>query len=201
MRKRIVVVTMFLSWLVAGTAVAQVEVTPFAGYRFGGLGEFSTGIICIQPPCQSFARSRGDVLFGVFVDVPVTERLQVEVMVNHQPTELSFSTLPAGSSNDEQDLAVSHFHLGLLRQWGDRSLAPFGVFSIGLSRLDLRSGLLDEGMDDNGLSVSFGGGVKIYSTGLVGFRFDARGYWVDVPAELGGDVTQIELTSGAVIRW
>ena len=74
------------------------------------------------------------------------------------------------------------------------------MFSIGLSRLDLRSGLL-EGIDDTGLSVSFGGGVKIYSTRLVGFRFDARGYWVDVPAELGGDVTQIELTSGAVIRW
>ena len=200
MRKCIVVVTIFLSWLVTGTAVAEVEVTPFAGYRFGGLGEFSTGILCIRSPCPSFARSRGGVLFGVFVDVPVTERLQVEVMINHQPTELSFSTLPAGPPTDEQDLAFSHLHVGLLRLWGGRSLAPFGVFSIGLSRLDLRSGLL-EGIDDTGLSVSFGGGVKIYSTGLVGLRFDARGYWVDVPAELGGDVMQIELTSGVVIRW
>ncbi len=200
MRTCIVVVTIFLSWLGTGTVAAEVEVTPFAGYRFGGLGEFSTGIVCIRPPCPSFARSRDGVLFGVFVDVPVSERLQVEVMINHQPTELSFSTFPGGPPNDEQDLAFSHLHLGLLRQWGGRSLAPFGVFSIGLSRLDLRSGLL-EATDDTGLSVSFGGGVKIYSTGLLGFRFDARGYWVDVPAELGGDVTQIELTSGAVIRW
>lgn len=194
-------------------AGAQVELTPQVGYRSGGL-DVTTGVVCVQAPCPSFASSEPDLLMGAVLDVPLRQGLQLELLFNRQPTTLSFSDSPGGRDNGipSTDLDITHLHAGLLHAWNLSSWEPYVVLGAGQSRLesDAASGVTPGGFSTDRFSASLGGGAKI---GLgrgdrFGLRLEARGYWVDAPRSLAGEgfltlrdeLTQFETTTGLTFK-
>ena len=70
-----------------------------------------------------------------------------------------------------------------------------------LSTDNPRFGILD--LDEDRLSASLGAGVEVPLNSLLGLRFEARGYWIDMPREgiTSGDLVQTEVATGLSFRW
>ena len=208
--------------LLASAGWAEVELTPRVGYRSGGF-DVTTDIVCIQapiqPPCPTFAESEDDLLYGLVLDVPVRRNLQLELLVDHQPTSLVFRDfLGVGpASYPRADLDITHVHAGVLRSWRPSSVEPFVV--LGAGRSWLRSDPVVPGVrvDWQRPSASLGAGAKIGlgSSDRLALRLEARGYWVDLPRadyrgpllplegvrRLSSDLRQLEATTGLSIKF
>jgi hypothetical protein len=204
-----VAVVVFVASLVAGSGVARaqtldaVEVSPYGGYRFGGgFYELVTG--------QSVDLD-GAVSFGVVLDIPFRNDLQIEGFFTHQEARF---TLPA--SFDVQRtrwrVTVDHVQAGGLRELSQGRARPFLTGTLGLTRY--ASG----GDNEVRFSIAAGGGVKLFPLERLGVRFDGRLYATLVDAE--GDllacapglgicvgsidawvVWQMEFTAGVVVRF
>jgi len=177
------------------------EVAPFAGYRFGGgFFERLTG----QPVDLDGAAS-----FGVAVDVPLVDELQVEVLYTHQHAHVlvpAHHQLPA----TRWRIAVDHWQGGGLQEFGGGRVRPFLTGTLGLTRYAAQ--------DDSEIrfAVSAGGGVKLFPSRHVGVRLDGRVFatFVDADARFGvcssggcviafrtDVVWQADFTAGVVFRF
>jgi len=147
----------------AMAAQAQVEITPFAGYRIGGdLEDFDFAGVDLDDSES----------YGLVVDIDVGGGFQVELMYGNQDTALTSSRL--FEPDTILDLEVEYIHGGVLYQWepgGD--VLPFIVGTIGVTRL------IPDGpgyVTEDRFSGSIGGGVKLMISDHIGFRFEGRGF-------------------------
>lgn len=145
-----------------------VEVTAFGGYRFGGdFYEIVTG----RPVDVDGAMS-----FGVILNVPFHADMQIEAMVTHQEARF---TLPASvdASATRWRVAVDHYQVGGLSDFGIGRVRPFMTGALGLTRY--------AAADDTELrfSLSAGGGVKLFPTPRMGLRLDGRIFATVVDAD------------------
>lgn len=165
--RRSSLVLALLLCLGAGTAQAQLELTPFAGYRIGGeledigdLGGFD-GV--------DFEDSES---YGLILGIDLPANFQLEFLYSTQDSELRSSTL--FSNLPGLDLDVEYLHVGVLYQFGsDGDVRPFVAASGGVTRLVPDLAGLDS---EERASVSFGGGVKLMVSDHIGFRFEGRGF-------------------------
>lgn len=168
---RSLVVLLLVGWLVVGSGDAHaqsVELTPFGGYRFGGgFYELVTG--------QSVDVD-GAGSFGVILDIPFRDTLQIEGFYTHQEARF---TLPASldAQRTRWSVTVDHVHAGGLRELDRGRVRPFLTGTLGLTRY--ASG----GDSELRFSVAAGGGVKILPTEHVGLRLDGRLFVTIVDAE------------------
>ena len=186
----------------SGASAQNVEVAPFAGYRFGGgFFELVTG----QPVDLDGARS-----FGVMVDVPLSNGMQVEGLYSHQRADVVVPMLGAQPSARWQ-ISVDHWQGGGLQEYGSGRVRPFLTGTLGLTRY--------AATDDSEIrfTVAAGGGVKMFPARHVGLRLDGRVFatFVDADARLvacttGGGcflafnadiVWQADFTAGVVVRF
>jgi hypothetical protein len=148
--------------LTCAPAAAQVQVTPFVGYRFGGdLYE----IVAQRPLDLDGARS-----FGAMVDLFATRDLAVALIYSHQEPEVDVR-LPGGGGA-RVGIPVDHWHAGATQEVDFGRVRPFGSATLGLTRF----GAGDD--SEMRFSLGFGGGVKLLPARHVGVRFDARAYAV-----------------------
>ena len=138
------------------------EVTPFAGYRFGGdFQDSGTGFGLDINDSESY---------GVVLGINTSPETQIEFMYSHQPTEIK----PTGtfSPTSLTDLDMDYYHLGGSYIWNPkRDLRPFIQASLGATHLNPdRAGLGSE----TRFSFGFGGGVKYFITKHIGLRLDGR---------------------------
>ncbi|HEX4954166.1 MAG TPA: outer membrane beta-barrel protein [Thermoanaerobaculia bacterium] len=210
MRKSILLVALALA--LGGQTVLAVEITPVVGYRIGG-PSYELVEICPFPtliPCPEVeVETEDSAVFGLIVDVPITDGWQAEVLLNRQETEqevtIRFGRLPFPipfpvDGRFTVDFELTTLHVGILREWELARARPFVGVGAGLTQLELG----DEGLgvaDDERFSGSVAGGAKVPVSDRFGLRFEARGYWVDAPEEIGGSFTQVEATVGASFRW
>ena len=201
------------SLLMPAAALAAVEVTPQVGYRSGSF-EITTGVVCVQSPCPSFAESEDSELYGALVGIPFNDRYQFQLLVNRQPSELTFVETPRGRSNGlaAVDLDVTHVHVGVQRSWRLAAVQPFVAGGVGQTRIEARSPLLGS-IDSDRFSGSAAAGalIPLGSDERFGLRLEARGYLVDFPEDrqLGSDyirafqsdLTQFETTVGVTFRF
>lgn len=183
-------------------ATAALEVTPLVGYGSGGF-EFSTGVVCVQSPCPSYAESESSLQLGAALGVDLRDRLQLELLVSRQPGQLAFRDSSAGPRNGlpEADLDLTHLHAGLLRSWSLSSVEPFAVLGAGLTRIEGdRIGGMNV-VDEDRVSASLGGGVKVPLRERLALRVEGRGFWIDAPRSLGGETVQVEASTGISFRW
>lgn len=156
----------------AQTRPAGVEFTPFAAFRGGG----------------TIARGTNDVFgddvvvdeslaFGATLGVPLTRNLELEILAEHQPSDLTLEDDLFGGGDDIGDIGVSYFHAGLNYEFdASHNVRPFIGGSIGVGVLDLDV----PGTDTEArLSGSLGGGVKYFVNRNFGFRFEGRGFWTN----------------------
>ena len=148
---------------VSTESVAQnFEVTPFAGYRFGGDFEDSvTGFGLDIDDSESY---------GLILGFNMSPETQLEFLYSHQSTKIE----PKGlfSPTSLTDLDMDYYHLGGSYIWNPKkNLRPFIQASLGATHLNPdRAGLGSE----TRFSFGIGGGVKYFFTKHIGLRLDGK---------------------------
>ena len=201
-----------LGVLLPGVALADREITPLVGHRRGTV-EFSAGVACIAVVgvrCPAFGRSDESAVLGLLVDLPVRDRLDLELLVNRQATEILFHYDDGEIVGDEgpRDLDVTHVHLGLRKRWELGRVVPFGALGVGFTLLE-SDRLFNGPIDLTRGSASLAAGARVRLSERLGLRLEARGYRVDLPEELGPfmrrrsaeGLSQSELTVGLAVRF
>lgn len=132
-----------------------VEVTPFGGYRFGNdFFELITG----RPIDVD-----GAPAFGLIVDVPVGQGLQVEALFSHQNAQVSAPTGPLGPAL-RSHVTVDHLQAGGLQEYADGRVRPFATGMLGLTRY------AGAGDSEVRFTLGAGGGVKLFPVSTIGVR-------------------------------
>jgi hypothetical protein len=151
-----------------------VEVTPFAGYRFGGdFFELATG---------GAVDADGAPSMGVLVDIlfgPKTEGVHVEGLFSRQQVQVEARQSPFDPPAPVR-VEVDHLQVGGIHELSDGRARPFLSGLVGLSRYASRGG------SEVRFSVAAGGGVKLFATRHLGLRLDGRAYVTFVEAGAAG---------------
>jgi len=202
-RKKGFILLIILLGLLPGAAAAAsgIEITPFAGFRFGGsFQDANTGDTIAIDEAGGY---------GLMLDFDLEPSKQIEVYLSRQSTKLSSGG--AFTGNPKFDLTIDYYHIGgLVLLEGDR-VRPFVSGTFGLTRMD------PQGADrttEYYFSIALGGGAKVPLTERLGLRFDARGIFTAVNTNStvfcanggcaiqvqGGGVLQGELTVGLIFK-
>ena len=198
-------------------ASAEGELSVMLGYR-GGDASFLVEadvpfIACLIPPCVvAEARTPESETLGLVLDVPIASGWMFEVLLNRQEDNLRLATdlsAEAGRPMPES-FDLTTLQVGAQHRWGTDRLAPFVAGGIGVARVETSAGILGSPVraGDVGrtlgakevLSVSLGGGTRLAFGPRWGLRLEARGYLTDLPAEMGGELVQTEVSIGLSAR-
>jgi opacity protein-like surface antigen len=137
------------------------EVTPFAGYRFGG--DFD-----IQGSRRG-ANLNDHGSFALALDLRRDEGSQYELFYSRQETNLAPDS-PLGPLG----LDVEYLHIGgTLVLDEEQLLKPYLIGTLGLTRLTPEPG---RSSDNTRFSFSLGAGVRVPVTEHFGLRLEGRGY-------------------------
>ena len=194
MRHLWIVVLAFLStgFPVAAFARTGIEITPFAGFRFGGGFEDSSSGTNIDLDDSED--------FGLILDFDLSRDRQIEIYLSRQGTELSADGPFTG--DPLFDLTVEYYHVGglYLFEVENERLRPFVSGTMGITRMDPHGGDLNT---ETRFSLALGGGAKLFLTDHFGLRFDVRGIYTAMDANGGvfcsGGCT-IAVSSGGFIQ-
>jgi len=144
-------------------AFAGVEITPFAGYTWGG--QF----------VDSYTNTELDVKetnnYGVMLDINQDQQSQIELYFSRQNSQLKAKNgLFTGSPLF--DLNIEYYHIGgTYSPSMSGNVRGFVVGTIGATYMDPQKSGLDSLTK---FSFSLGGGVKLYVTKNIGFRLEGR---------------------------
>ncbi len=144
------------------------EITPFAGFRFGGSFEDNTtGLELDVDEGESF---------GIILDVRATHETEYELFYSVQKTQLKGDGLLAG--DPLFDLDIHYLHIGGTYLFPGEKVRPFIGGGLGLTYFSPDGPGLDSEVY---FSLSLGGGAKIPISKRVGLRFEARGFLTILP--------------------
>lgn len=148
------------------------EISPFAGYLFGG--EFSRGTTSLF---DFEVEADDDATFGLRFGYNVTDNFELEFQASR--TETAFVTqddeLFGPDEEDFGDLTIDYFMGYGTFNLGRRRAVPYITLGAGVARLDPDvPGTRAE--KDTRFTASLGVGVKAFVNPHFGFRFDGRGY-------------------------
>jgi hypothetical protein len=184
-----------------------IQLTPFAGYRFGG--EFED-----KESGETFELD-DDASYGLIFNYPYTDFTEWEIYYSQQSTSVD----AAGFTNTDNrfDLDVDYLQIGGTYLFEEsRAAVPYFVATVGVTKIDPD---LEGTSSDNFLSFGVGGGWKFFPASRIGLRLDGRflGTFIDSDSNvfcqsgqegggcavaLKGDLMyQFEVQAGAVIRF
>lgn len=165
--------------LAAGAQSAyRFELTPQVSYRWGGtISGDSTALFDTDLKVDS------GVGYGLTFDIPLSQNFQLELLANHQATELQFDEGIFGGNFAVADIDVDYYHVGMLWQGSHGQVLPFFVASAGVTRLATD---VPGSSSDERFSLSLGGGVKVFVSENIGFRFEGRGFFTVIDDYQGG---------------
>jgi hypothetical protein len=153
----------------AAQAERGFEITPFAGFRFGGSFEDNTTGTDFK------VGETGS--FGLILGLRDTPETHYELFYSFQRTELRGSGTFGGAPLF--DLDIHYLHLGGTYEFpGEKKVVPFISGGLGVTFLIPTGAGLDSSTN---FSLSLGGGAKIPVTGKAGLRFEGRGYMTILP--------------------
>jgi opacity protein-like surface antigen len=150
------------------------ELTPFAGYHFGGTIYASNNDI--------FRRDldvAGSLSYGASFGIPLGSPLKLVLMVDHQSTHLTtgdnYLFAPATNLGD---FDITYYHAGLQIPFArSRGAEPYVIVSAGIANLDPQ---VSGATSDNRFSASAGVGVRLPINRNVGLRVEGRGFYTSV---------------------
>ncbi len=164
---------------VAASAVAQaqiregtVEISPFAGYLFGG--EFARGTTSLF---NFRVDAEDDVTYGARLGYNVTDNFEIEFQWSR--TESAFVTdnneLFGNNETKFGDLNIDYYMGYGTFNFGHRRAVPYITLGAGVARLDPHVPG-STARSDTRFTGSLGIGLKAFVNPHFGFRFDGRGY-------------------------
>ncbi|HQZ15591.1 MAG TPA: outer membrane beta-barrel protein [Vicinamibacteria bacterium] len=165
-------------WILAGVLLSAlpsaarsqtVEITPMAGYRFGGtLLRFEA----VGGATGAGLEVGDSATFGVHLGYRIGD-FEIEGLYARQATNLQMPTLFAGTPLMDLDLETFQAGGNYLIRTKDAKVVPFIGFGLGLTRLLPKP----EGLsDETRFSASFAGGVKFWLGKHVGIRIEGRAF-------------------------
>lgn len=200
--------------LVIAPAAARsqtVEITPVAGYRFGGGFSTAPGI---EPADTAVDYEVKDAAsFGVHLGFRVVEDGELELLYSRQDTRLGTGGLFTGEPLF--DLALETWQAGgnyLFAEEGSR-LRPYIGVGLGITRLLPEPASLQ---DETRFSASFAAGAKVWLGRHLGLRLEARGFFTVLESDgdgfckpggeclvraKGSEISQGEVRAGLVLRF
>jgi hypothetical protein len=154
-------------------AVSQrIELTPFAGYRWGG--EFKGGNYAVgDDVLVSDLKVNDGPSYGLYLGYEAVPTVHLELVVELQPTSLERKGHDELSDSTLFDLSVYYIHGGVLyefRQAEEVRFRPYFGFMMGVTYLSpegSRSG-------ETQFSGSFSAGLKMLITDLITVRLQGR---------------------------
>lgn len=159
----------------AQTRRDSIELSPYAGYIFGGeLDAGSSGF-----PQSTDVDDDGG--FGLRLGYNVNDVFGIELSYLHENTELISEGDLFEPDRHLADMDIDMLEGAMLFHMGNNRIRPFFSMGLGMTRMELdREGTTS----DTRLRSSLGGGLKLYFARQFGFRFDVKSHftWVD-----GGD--------------
>ncbi len=191
--------------LLTSASASGAELSLLGGYRAGGPSVEVPIYFCIASPClqPSIDASDGEA-FGLIVDLPFRDQLMFEILLNHQSGEFDvegFFSAQVFPPPRKPRFDLTYLHVGLLRQWQNAKASPFAAVGIGIAQLEADQPFsFFDTIDEDRLSASLGGGVKVHLNDWLGLRIEGRGYWADMPETAGEDLFQLELSSGLTFK-
>jgi hypothetical protein len=163
---------------VATAAVGQVregtvEISPYAGYLFGG--EFARGTTSLF---NFSVDADDDATYGIRIGYNLTDNFEMEFQGSR--TETAFISDDSdelfGSDGPEfGDLTIDYFMGYGTFNFGHRRAVPYVTLGAGVARLD-PDVPGQAARRDTRFTGSLGIGVKAFVNPHFGFRFDGRGY-------------------------
>lgn len=196
---------LILLLLIPAGAYAQpsrFELTPFVGYRLDGSIDSSSDL-----GFNTDVQVDESSIYGAAFDIPLSPNLQLELLANRQSTTFSVDDGLLNPSRELGDVDIDYYQAGFLFQWGRGQVNPFIVVTAGISRIDPKFPELDV---ESYFAATLGGGVKVFVSPNVGFRFEARGYWVNLQTNFDdrydrydseGDLVQGEVSAGLILSF
>jgi opacity protein-like surface antigen len=150
------------------------ELTPFIGYRWGGTIFANQSFIFdedvdVEPSAN----------FGADFAIPIGDSgFKLELMANHQSSQLETGSGLFEPDNDLADIDVTYLHAGLQIPFArSRNASPYVIVSAGLANLDPQIRGVDA---EQRFSASAGIGVKVPMSRALSIRFEGRGYYTSL---------------------
>ncbi len=140
-------------------APMQIELSGGYAYQFGGANQTREGNLKVP--------SSGS--YGFTLDIPVRQDARIELLWWRQDAEAEFRPFSGGPT--AFDIAVEYWQLGGMTEFPQGNLAPYGVLTLGVTRLVGKENLSG---DEFRFGGTLGGGVKIAGQGAVGIRLEGR---------------------------
>lgn len=147
------------------------ELTPFAGYRWGGTIFASQSFVFDQD-----VDVEPSAAFGLGVGIPIGDSgMKLELMANRQDSQLTVDRGIFEPEGRVADIQVTYLHAGLQIPFArSRNATPYFVVSGGLANLDPQ---LTGVRAENRFSASAGIGVKFPVSDMLSLRLEGRGYY------------------------
>jgi outer membrane beta-barrel protein len=176
MKFRVLAFTL-LAAAASAAATAQVregtvEISPFAGYLFGG--EFARGSTSVF---DFEVQADDDATFGVRLGYNLTDSFEMEFQASRTETAFVTKDNELFDPNEQAfgDLTIDYFMGYGTFNFGRRRAVPYITIGAGVARLDPNVPGTNARKDTR-FTASLGIGVKAFVNPHFGFRFDGRGY-------------------------
>lgn len=166
-RKMLFMLAFALALNVAPGWAQTFEVTAFGGIRLGGDFTYNT--------FNSLASTKVDVAntpnFGVILDIWMNDYTQLEILFDHQGSELTAEDPPPGLENIPViDLNIDYYQVGGLYQRPEGDARPFLAVTLGAAHLNPKGDFENRWRFAGGMAV----GVKYFFSESVGLRLQSR---------------------------
>lgn len=188
---------------IMGESNSRIEITPFAGWRFGG--RFQTDV--------------GDMIFkaepaiGASLGYRTSPDMMLELTYSRQSTSLEMERAAFQTDNWLMDMTVHYAAVGFTYENGLSRVRPFITGGLGLVVYSPDSESLQP---ERRFAFSLGAGARCFLTPRVGLKFQGRGWFASAGQlgqrifcettefcpvdEQGNIVSQGEATAGLFIR-
>jgi len=179
MLMRKILVFVFVLTCGASCALAQesitqkIELTPFAGTRFGGK-------ITVNDPSNptiDYLAIKSSIDYGAFFDYTIWDNFQAEVMWVRQPSALSAHDFTNNTLTQLTTSDLDSFTFGAAYSFKpvDAKLKPYIAGGLGFTNFTNTDNPNNVFLGfNNRFSYNIGGGIKYYFSKYAGLRFDLR---------------------------
>jgi hypothetical protein len=178
------------------------EITGFAGYRWGG--NFK------DPGSDERLKLDSDGSLGLILNIDHDANTQWEFLFSYQSTRLQPAPLFTGESRFDAD--VTYISGGGIYVWHDPRVEPFLGAGIGIAYLSPQDPRYDS---ETRALFSLTGGYRFRLTETIGLRLEARGYYTLLNTNAAvfcgngaciarvdsSGLTQVEINAGLSVRF
>jgi len=163
LKSTLLLAVIFLADPVGSFAQGKFELTPFAGYQFGGKLRLYEGDLKISDNAN----------YGIVGDIEIANDTKLEILWTHMQTTAEFKPFYNFEylRVDPFDVNVGYIQIGSVRELNMDNIRPFGAFTLGTTYFMPKNTVYSDSWK---FSVTLGGGVKVWLTDRVGIRLQGR---------------------------